>query len=185
MELVVPKKAEHVSISSVGAENPAPASDPTWVATRARATSESLSFANETAAKPGLGADRRVSVRGADTIENPLSAPKAGEGEEEEEADTTVTAPELNEEQQQALIAKKAVPSLLSFATIIVSLCQTTGMVVEVEIPWPSQWIQVMGHGSFCTVPLFPWLIPPAYCADTASTPGRADSGPQPVCGFG
>ena len=84
-----------------------------------------------------MAIDRRVSVKGAETVENPL-ATKAKASE--------LTTDELTTDQQQALITKKALPNVLSFATIIVSLCQTTGMVIEVEIPWPSEWIQVRGR---------------------------------------
>ena len=63
--------------------------------------------------------------------------------EEKRNAAAENGVPALNQAQQQALVTKKAVPGLLSFATIIVSLCQTTGMVVDVDIPWPSRWIQV------------------------------------------
>ena len=73
------------------------------------------------------------------TVENPLSK----EMEEKRNAAAENGVPALNQAQQQALVTKKAVPGLLSFATIIVSLCQTTGMVVDVDIPWPSRWIQV------------------------------------------
>ena len=92
------------------------------------------------------GENRRISVQDAETVENPLAAAAA--------KDPTPSEPELTSDhsarawytggaQQQALIRKKALPSLLSFAGLIVSLCQTTGMVIDVDIPWPAEWVQV------------------------------------------
>ena len=94
----------------------------------------------------GEGADRRISLQDADTVENPLSAANAGKAEEEE-GSASNKAPELDQAQQQALITKKTLPSLLTFGTIIVSLVQNTGMVIDVKIPWPTEWIQVKGQG--------------------------------------
>ena len=94
----------------------------------------------------GEGADRRISLQDAHTVENPLSAANAGKAEEEE-GSASNKAPELDQAQQQALITKKTLPSLLTFGTIIVSLVQNTGMVIDVKIPWPAEWIQVKGQG--------------------------------------
>ena len=118
--------------SARGVAESAEKSGPAAAETRSRASSDSLDFAEG-------GEDRRVSVKGAKTVENPLTK-KAGKA-----SDTTPKNPEeLDQAQQTALVTKKALPSLLSFATIIVSLSQTTGMVIDVDIPWPSEWIQVM-----------------------------------------
>ncbi len=130
----------------------------------------------------GEGADRRISLQDAHTVENPISAANAGKAEEEE-GSAPNKASELDQAQQQALITKKTLPSLLTFATIIVSLVQNTGMVIDVKIPWPAKWIQVKGQGPCPSLSILTDCS--VTIADTAAVSGCTESGPEPGCGFG